>query len=91
VTPSTRVVVVVAKYRLVVSVDVTPSMAAIDPVTGCVLFDQVLITLEKCLISLCDTPVELPGVDVQVMNKSYSWINNVGTRILFLMPCVLFM
>jgi hypothetical protein len=65
-TPSTQLVLLSYKYRLVFSLDVTPSMAGIDPVTGEVLFDQVLATLEKCLVALSDVPVSFPGVSVQV-------------------------
>ena len=65
-TPATQMVILCYKYRLVFSIDVTPSMAAIDPVTGEVLFDQVIATLEKCLISLSDVPVSLPGISAQV-------------------------
>jgi hypothetical protein len=66
-TTSTRVVAVAYKYRIVFSLDVTPSMAAIDPVTGEVLFDQVLATLERCLHALVDAPVVIPGVNVKVI------------------------
>lgn len=50
-------------------------MAAIDPVTGEVLFDQVIATLEKCLISLCASPISLPGISVQVNDFILSLIS----------------
>lgn len=65
-TPDTQIYTVAYKYRFVVSIDVTPSMAAIDPVTGEVLFDQVIATVEKCLIALTENPVSFPALTSQV-------------------------
>lgn len=60
-TPPPRAVCVVPhRSRVVVSLDVSPSMAGVNSVTGVVVFDEVLMCLAQCLAALTQ-PFVLPG------------------------------
>ena len=56
---STRAIQLCCKYRIVVSVDVSPSVASFDPITGEVLFSQIYRSIESALLALIQ-PIELP-------------------------------
>lgn len=50
--PRTKMSVAACKYRIVFTIDASPSMATLDPVTGEVLLDQVYVSLERILTAL---------------------------------------
>lgn len=50
--PRTKMNIASCKYRIVFTIDASPSMATLDPLTGEVLLDQVYVSLERMLTAL---------------------------------------
>lgn len=69
-TISTQSVMISRKYRVVFSLDVSPSMTTVDPVTEDVLLDQAFCALEKFIRALA-VPVALPGIPYQVSQSQH--------------------
>lgn len=63
--PKTEVFTLYAKYKVVFSIDLSPSMMVIDPINGDVIFDRVAGTLAKMLTALCE-PVQIPDSQIEV-------------------------
>jgi len=61
----TRIRTFAAKYRLVFSLDVSPSMATIDPISGQVLFDELYLSLERLFTALV-APIPVPSTTFEV-------------------------
>lgn len=53
------------KYRLVFSLDLTPSMASLDPITGTCLLDNLFPALQRAFLDLVK-PINLPSIGLQV-------------------------
>lgn len=64
-TPDTLVTVMYTRYRTVVYLDISPSMAAIDRGSGMVLFESLYLNLELTLKSLVQ-PIVLAGGQIEV-------------------------
>ena len=59
------------KYRLVFSLDLTPSMASsLDPISGACLLDNLFPTLQRSFLDLVK-PITLPSLGIQV-NSAYN-------------------
>ena len=52
ITPETHIVQLSAAYNVCLSIDISPSMAVVDPCTGQVLFDRILPAVEQTLRTL---------------------------------------
>lgn len=63
--PYTDVNVLYSKYRIVFSIDISPSMMAMDPASGDVLFDRVFVVLTKTLTAMCQ-PILVPDSNVEL-------------------------
>ena len=64
-TSDTLVTVLYTRYRTVVYLDISPSMAAIDRGSGMVLFESLYLNLELTLKSLV-MPIVLAGGEIEV-------------------------
>ncbi|KAF2077134.1 hypothetical protein CYY_001581 [Polysphondylium violaceum] len=58
VVPKTHISVVASKYKFVFSLDISPSMTSVDPITGRVLVDELISSLESILLTL-PLPIEM--------------------------------
>jgi hypothetical protein len=63
VSAKTKLSILACKYRIVFSMDASPSMATVDPITGEVLFDQLYFALETVLTALVQ-PIRFENVEV---------------------------
>jgi hypothetical protein len=76
VTPKTNVRVFSSSYRLVFMLDVSTSMAIVDPCTGEVLYDQLFNILKNTFRSLIQ-PISIPGSGTQVRSSSLKRLGDV--------------
>lgn len=67
---ATEVTVIYSKYRIVISLDMSPSISSIDPTSGLVLLDHVRVTLEKCLLGLVQ-PIQFLTLSYLVPNMKH--------------------
>lgn len=56
------------KYRLVFCLDLSPSTSVVDVTKGCVVLDEVFITLRKCLKGIV-RPFYVPGETRYLLNS----------------------
>lgn len=73
--PKTQVSVVSSTYRFVFSLDMSPSMSTVDPISGRVLIDELISSLDSILISL-SLPLNLPNMND---NLTVSFIFKIQT------------
>lgn len=61
VTSLTKVSTIYCKYRFVLCLDLSPSVATIDTISGVVIIDHIFTALEKCLRGLI-LPIQVPSL-----------------------------
>ncbi|KAF0982627.1 hypothetical protein FDP41_011557 [Naegleria fowleri] len=64
--PSTLVHTIYSKYGLVLTIDISPSMLAMDPKTGEVLFDRVFISISNVITHLIQ-PLTIPNYNGEII------------------------
>ncbi|KAG2393870.1 hypothetical protein C9374_003634 [Naegleria lovaniensis] len=64
--PSTLVHTIYSKYGLVLTIDVSPSMLAMDPTTGEVLFDRVFVAISNVITHLIQ-PLTIPNYNGEII------------------------
>ncbi|XP_073726759.1 KICSTOR complex protein SZT2 [Misgurnus anguillicaudatus] len=92
--PSTRVIFLARRYRLIIQLDLSPSTGIVDDSTGEMIFDEVFHALSRCLAGLA-RPFVVPGTghvfkpEIFITILAYSSIIGLSSHQVLVQGCQL--